>query len=224
MFTKALRFNVRNFKYYAASPRLFARAAHTDYKVPDFDEDRKESLQCPTMRSSDSEDRRRGAVGLITLIGGALAMYGTKAEIHRYVLFMGASADVLALAKIEVNLSEIPEGKSATFKWRGKPIFVRRRSPDQIRSSEKVPLSELRDPATDDERCPNKKFLVIIGICTHLGCVPIADAGDYGPGGYYCPCHGSHFDASGRIRKGPANTNMDIPEHTFVDENTLVIG
>lgn len=137
---------------------------------------------------------------------------------------MSASADVLALAQIEIKLSDIPEGKSATFKWRGKPLFIRHRTQEEIAISRAVPINILRDPEEDSKRCENPSWLVVIGVCTHLGCVPISDAGDFGPGGYYCPCHGSHYDAAGRIRKGPAPTNLEIPPYNFVGEDTLVVG
>lgn len=135
---------------------------------------------------------------------------------------MSPSADVLALAKIEVKLGDIPEGKNATFKWRGKPLFIRHRGAAEIEREKSVDLGSLRDPQHDDERATKPEWLVLIGVCTHLGCVPIANAGDYG--GYYCPCHGSHYDASGRIRKGPAPLNLEIPEYEFVTDELLIVG
>lgn len=135
---------------------------------------------------------------------------------------MSASADVLALAKIEIKLGEIPEGKSVTFKWRGKPLFIRHRTDEEISVEQAVPISSLRDAEHDNDRTKNPKWLVVLGVCTHLGCVPIANAGDYG--GYYCPCHGSHYDASGRIRKGPAPLNLEVPPYTFPEEGLLIVG
>lgn len=182
------------------------------------------SLKDPTVKSSESDSKRKNFTCLLGGMAMSLGLYGTKAEIYRDVLCMAPSADVIALAKIEINLNNIAKGISATFKWRGKPLFVKRRTPEEIDAVRSVSLGSLRDPASDEERCERPEWLVVIGICTHLGCVPIANAGDYGPGGYYCPCHGSHFDAAGRIRKGPAPTNMEIPEHRFVDDDTLVVG
>lgn len=135
---------------------------------------------------------------------------------------MSASADVLALAKIEIKLGDIPEGKSVTFKWRGKPLFIRHRTADEIATEQSVSTSTLRDPETDGDRVQRAPWLVVIGVCTHLGCVPIANSGDFG--GYYCPCHGSHYDASGRIRKGPAPLNLEVPHYEFPDDNTLIVG
>lgn len=135
---------------------------------------------------------------------------------------MGASADVLALAKIEIKLAEIPEGKNVTFKWRGKPLFIRHRTSEEIATEQSVAVSGLRDPQADGERCKDPKWLVVLGVCTHLGCVPIANSGDFG--GYYCPCHGSHYDASGRIRKGPAPLNLEVPPYEFPDDGLLIVG
>merc|ERR1712097_78210 len=107
-------------------------------------------------------------------------------------------------------------------KWRGKPVFIRHRTPDEIASSEAVSLDELRDPETDASRVESSEWLVVMGICTHLGCVPIANAGDYG--GWFCPCHGSHYDVSGRIRKGPAPLNLEIPPYKFTGDANLLVG
>ena len=126
------------------------------------------------------------------------------------------------MAKIEVKLGDIPEGKSVTFKWRGKPLFIRHRTPEEIATERGIALSTLRDPQQDEERTKRPEWLVVLGVCTHLGCVPIANSGDFG--GYYCPCHGSHYDASGRIRKGPAPLNLEVPEYIFADDTTLVVG
>lgn len=135
---------------------------------------------------------------------------------------MSASADVLALAKIEIKLAEIPEGKNVTFKWRGKPLFIRHRTAEEIATEQSVAVGTLRDPQHDNERTQNAKWLVVLGVCTHLGCVPIANSGDFG--GYYCPCHGSHYDASGRIRKGPAPLNLEVPPYVFPEEGLLIVG
>ena len=135
---------------------------------------------------------------------------------------MSASADVLAVAKVEVDLTAIPVGKNATIKWRGKPLFVRHRSQEEIDQVRAVAIDSLRDPEMDEDRVTNPNYLVLLGVCTHLGCVPIANAGDFG--GYYCPCHGSHYDASGRIRKGPAPLNLEVPYYEFTSETTMVVG
>ena len=150
-----------------------------------------------------------------------LTAHAAKNTITQFISSMSASADVLALAKIEVDLSSIPEGKNVVFKWQGKPLFVRHRTEDEITNVNEVDVTSLRDPQHDHERVQFPKWLVIIGVCTHLGCVPISNAGDFG--GYYCPCHGSHYDASGRVRKGPAPLNMEVPRHEFQGD-LLVVG
>ncbi|KAI3626508.1 hypothetical protein CBS9595_001869 [Malassezia furfur] len=159
------------------------------------------------------------------LIGsfGALATASARSTVTNFLSTMSASSDVLALAKVEVDMANIPEGKNAIIKWRGKPVFVRHRTPDEIKEAENVDVGKLRDPETDAQRVKRPEWLVMIGVCTHLGCVPIGEAGDYD--GWFCPCHGSHYDISGRIRKGPAPLNLEIPEYDFNDdENKIVVG
>jgi ubiquinol-cytochrome c reductase iron-sulfur subunit len=135
---------------------------------------------------------------------------------------MSASADVLALASAEFDVSAISEGTTITVKWRGKPIFIRHRTGEEISKEVSTPMSELKDPEADSVRyVSDPKWLVVLGICTHLGCVPISGAGDYG--GWFCPCHGSHYDVAGRIRRGPAPLNLEIPPYTLND-GKLVIG
>ncbi|KAG7107571.1 Cytochrome b-c1 complex subunit Rieske like protein [Verticillium longisporum] len=140
----------------------------------------------------------------------------------QFLVNMSASADVLAMAKVEVDLSAIPEGKNVVIKWRGKPVFVRHRTQAEIDEANKINVASLRDPQNDSDRVKQPEWLVMLGVCTHLGCVPIGEAGDYG--GWFCPCHGSHYDISGRIRKGPAPLNLEVPEYDFPEEGKLVIG
>jgi ubiquinol-cytochrome c reductase iron-sulfur subunit len=113
-------------------------------------------------------------------------------------------------------------GKNVVFKWRGKPLFVRHRTQEEIDEVNGVDVATLRDPQPDSDRVVKPEWLILIGVCTHLGCVPIANAGEFG--GYFCPCHGSHYDASGRIRKGPAPENLEIPTYEFPEDNMLVVG
>ncbi|POS78379.1 cytochrome b-c1 complex subunit Rieske [Diaporthe helianthi] len=156
-----------------------------------------------------------GALGTITAAGA-------KSTIQEFLKNMSASADVLAMAKVEVDLASIPEGKNVIIKWRGKPVFIRHRTEAEIAEANKVNVSSLRDPQQDDDRVKKPEWLVMLGVCTHLGCVPIGEAGDFG--GWFCPCHGSHYDISGRIRKGPAPLNLEIPEYDFTEGDKLVIG
>lgn len=158
------------------------------------------------------------------MLGGARVAYASVARLAaiKFVGTMSASADVLALSTAEFDLSNIEEGNTITVKWRGKPIFIKHRTAEEIDTANNVNLSNLRDPETDDERTQQPKWLVLLGICTHLGCVPVSNAGEYG--GWFCPCHGSHYDISGRIRKGPAPLNMEIPPYKFLEDHKILMG
>ena len=153
---------------------------------------------------------------------GVTGVHAGKNVALEFISSMSASADVLAVAKVEVDLTTIPPGKNVTIKWRGKPLFVRHRTQFEIDQVRAVNIANLRDPQMDEDRVKNPSYLVILGVCTHLGCVPISNAGDFG--GYYCPCHGSHYDASGRIRKGPAPLNLEVPHYEFTSDTTMVVG
>jgi len=201
------------------------RYAHSDIKIPtdEWEYVRRKSTKDPNAVSRDSVPKRLSFTYLITGVAmGITSAYSSKVIVTDLIMTMSASADVLALAAIEIKLGDIPEGKNVTLKWRGKPLFVRHRTPAEIEIEQNVDISILRDPQTDSERVKNPEWLVVLGVCTHLGCVPIAGQGDFG--GYYCPCHGSHYDASGRIRKGPAPLNLEVPVYEFPDENTLIVG
>ncbi|KAI9323250.1 cytochrome b-c1 complex subunit Rieske [Dichotomocladium elegans] len=187
------------------------RRNHTT-AIPDFSKYKK---------SNTSGDVSRSYAYLMVGTTGLISAAGAQATVSDFLANMSASADVLALAKAEVDLASIPEGKNVTIKWRGKPVFIRHRTADEIQEANNVSIGELRDPQSDADRVKRPEWLVMLGVCTHLGCVPIGEAGDYG--GWYCPCHGSHYDISGRIRKGPAPLNLEIPEYSF-SEDKLIIG
>lgn len=159
---------------------------------------------------------------MVTAVTTVSVAYAAKNVVTQFISTMSASADVLAMAKIEIKLSDIPEGKNMTFKWRGKPLFVRHRTQKEIEQEAAVELSQLRDPQHDLDRVKKPEWIILIGVCTHLGCVPIANAGDFG--GFYCPCHGSHYDASGRIRLGPAPLNLEVPPYEFTSDDMVVVG
>lgn len=169
---------------------------------------------------ADGETRR----DFLLLATGAVAGVGGLAAVWPLIDQMNPARDVLALASVEVDLSPIAEGQSITVTWRGKPLFVRRRTPAEIAAARDVALAELKDPQADSERVDERRpeWLVLVGVCTHLGCVPLGSAGDYG--GWFCPCHGSHYDTSGRIRKGPAPENLPVPEFVFLDDSRIVVG
>ena len=140
---------------------------------------------------------------------------------------MNPAADTLALASIEVDVSKIAEGQSITLKWRGKPVFIRHRTAAEIDEALRDDALDMRDPQNDADRVQKPEYLVVLGVCTHLGCVPLGQKvgevrGEYD--GWFCPCHGSHYDESGRIRKGPAPTNLEVPPYAFLSDNVIRIG
>jgi len=157
--------------------------------------------------------------------GTAAFMYASvgRVAVMQFVSYLSASADVMAVSTIEVDVSNVAEGSATTVKWRGKPVFIRHRTAKEIAAAEADDTASLRDQQTDSERFKDRKqWAVLIGVCTHLGCVPINAAGDYG--GWFCPCHGSHYDTSGRIRKGPAPLNLEIPAYQFLSDTKILLG
>ncbi len=170
------------------------------------------------MDKSGKKDRRDFLFTASYTVGAI----GLGATIWPLIDQMNPDSSVKALASTEVDLSSIQPGKSVTVLWRGKPVFIKRRTPEEIAEAKKVKLEDLKHPEKDEDRVKKDEWLVMLGICTHLGCVPLTDKGDYK--GWFCPCHGSHYDTSGRIRKGPAPTNMEVPKYEFVDNNTIKIG
>ena len=183
--------------------------------------------------SHESEGSRRDFLYYATAGAGAIT---TGAAVWPLINQMNPSADVKALASIRVDVSEVEPGTQLTVKWLGKPVFIRRRTEDEIQDARSVSLSELPDGTGRNENIPDSdaadenrsldaagEWLVMMGVCTHLGCVPLGDgAGEFG--GWFCPCHGSHYDSSGRIRKGPAPQNLLVPVASFVDESTIKLG
>lgn len=158
---------------------------------------------------------------------GTVAAVGAAAVAWPLIDQMNPDASVRALASIEVDISNIEVGQSVTVKWRGKPVFIRHRTPEEIKIAENVPLSDLPDPQSDADRVEKPEWLIMVGVCTHLGCIPQGqkvgqEKGEYD--GWFCPCHGSHYDTSGRIRKGPAPLNLAVPEYKFVKDTVVKIG
>lgn len=174
--------------------------------------------------SIDQQDEGETRRDFIVLTASATAAVGALSLAWPLVDSLNPSADVLALASIEMDLSNIEVGQSVKTMWRGKPVFVRRRTPEEIEVARDEDVNALPDPETDQQRVVEGKdeWLVVIGICTHLGCVPLGNKGDYN--GWFCPCHGSHYDTSGRIRKGPAPTNLAVPPYEFISDNVIKIG
>lgn len=167
-------------------------------------------------------DPSKRAFSYFVLTGGRFIYAAAiRLAVLKFVLSMTATKDVLALASLEVDLGNIDFGQNVTVKWRGKPVFIRRRTEGEVASADQVDVNSLRDPQPDSARVVNPEWLIVIGVCTHLGCVPLANAGDYG--GYFCPCHGSHYDISGRIRKGPAPYNLEVPQYEFLEDGAKVL-
>ena len=180
------------------------------------------------------EPTRRDFLYLTTGMAGAV---GAVSVAWPFIDQMRPDASTLALASIEVDVASLEPGMSLTVKWRGKPIFIRNRTPEEVTAAADVPLSDLKDPVARNANLPvdaqatgvdrsggkgKENWIVMIGSCTHLGCVPLGQAGDFG--GWFCPCHGSHYDTAGRIRKGPAPENLHVPTFTFVSDTVIKIG
>ena len=168
---------------------------------------------------SEKKVKRREFIFTATYAVGAV---GVGATIWPLIDQMNPDASVKALASTEVDISNVEKGQSITVLWRGKPVFIRRRTDDEIAKARDVNIDELKHPEKDEDRAKDPEWLVMLGVCTHLGCVPLGDKGEYG--GWFCPCHGSHYDTSGRIRKGPAPKNLDVPPYSFLNDNTIKIG
>ena len=169
--------------------------------------------------SDQKKTKRRDFIFTASYTLGAV---GVGAAVWPLIDQMNPDASVKAHSSTEVNISEVQPGQSITVLWRSKPVFIKRRTEEEIAKARQVDLKELKDPEKDEDRAKNPEWLVMVGICTHLGCVPLGNKGDYD--GWFCPCHGSHYDTSGRIRKGPAPTNLEVPKYEFVDSNTIKIG
>ena len=169
--------------------------------------------------SKKIQSERRDFLFTATYTIGAV---GLGATIWPLIDQMNPDSSVKALATTEVDVSGVEIGKTITILWRGKPIFIRRRTQEEIKEASAVDLKNLKDPEKDKDRAKNPEWLVMIGVCTHLGCVPLGEKGEYN--GWFCPCHGSHYDTSGRVRKGPAPSNLEIPKYEFIDNNIIKIG
>ncbi|MBL0318629.1 MAG: ubiquinol-cytochrome c reductase iron-sulfur subunit [Alphaproteobacteria bacterium] len=173
--------------------------------------------QTPTLNKPTRRD-------FIVLTANTMVGMGAAAMVWPLVDSLSPSADVLALSSTEVDISSVPEGQAITVMWRGKPVFIRHRTAAEIKAAREAPLAGMIDPQKDEDRVKKGKeqWLIAVGVCTHLGCVPVGYAGDYN--GWFCPCHGSQYDTSGRIRKGPAPKNLLVPEYQFTSDNVIRIG
>ncbi len=182
-----------------------------------------------TLETTNHEEDGVTRRDMIHVSAGVMAGVGAIGALWPFIDQMNPAADTLALASVEVDISQIDVGSAIVIKWRGKPVFIRHRTAAEVSEAQAVPVSDLIDQQTDEERvlAGKDEWLVVMGVCTHLGCVPLGtksgdERGDYG--GWFCPCHGSHYDTSGRIRKGPAPKNLEVPEYAFLSDTTLKIG
>ena len=172
-------------------------------------------------QASGDDPSRRDFIHIAT---GVAALGAVGGLVWPMIDQMNPAADTLALASIEFDLSKVEEGGQVVVKWRGKPLFVRHRTAQQIAAAVKDDAADMRDPSADEARHkPGKaEWLILVGTCTHLGCVPTVGGGEYG--GWFCPCHGSSYDTSGRIRKGPAPKNLEVPTYAFLSDTTIKVG
>lgn len=181
-----------------------------------------------------SDVNRRDFLYVATGMAGVVGAAGVA---WPFIDQMRPDASTLAQSSIEVDVSSLQPGSSLVVKWRGKPVFIRNRTPEEVKAAQDVSLEELKDPvarngnlaadaaATDVDRSAGKdkeNWIVMVGVCTHLGCVPLGQQGDFG--GWFCPCHGSHYDTAGRIRKGPAPNNLEVPVYSFISDTKIKIG
>ena len=171
----------------------------------------------------EGESRRDFLLYATTAIGVA----GAATAVWPFIHSLNPAADTLALSTTEVDLAPVAEGQAITVTWRGKPVFVRHRTADEIAAAQKDDSADLRDKQTDAQRAQKPQWLILVGVCTHLGCIPLGQKpadpkGEFG--GWFCPCHGSQYDTSGRIRKGPAPLNLEVPSYTYLTDTTVRIG
>lgn len=179
------------------------------------------------VRQSDDSPPDEGRREFLYLVATAVGGLGAAIAAWPLLDSLNPSADVQALSSIDVDLAPIAEGQRITVKWRGNPVFIDHRTPDEIAKAKSVNVAELRDPQSDEARVKKPEWLIVVGVCTHLGCVPLgqapnSDRGDWG--GWFCPCHGSYYDTSGRVRRGPAPQNLVVPPYAFLSDTQVRIG
>lgn len=214
--TSVARFEPNNFRpvgyaEHAPNPESTVPEGHMDFRH---------------LRLTPGHADRRPFVYFLSCSSGFIVASLIRAAVCKAVYTWWPAKDVFAAGVVEIDLRPIVEGQNFIVKWRGKPVFVRKRTPEMIAAALKddAMVASFRDPAKDVDRALKSEWLIMIGVCTHLGCIPYPDQGLYADGGYFCPCHGSHYDHSGRIRQGPAPANLEVPDYTFLDDNTVRVG
>jgi len=209
------------------APRVVSsRLAHTDKHFPDLAYYREapaalEGRDFMDAQLEEKDLKRAHIYALNSVVISSAAWMGAN-MLCKAVNLLNPTHEIMAQSTCEMEVDKIAEGQSGIFIWRGKPTFVKHRTAADIAREEAVDLSELRHAQHDSERVKDPAWLVVVGICTHLGCIPIDNAGEFN--GYYCPCHGSHYDGSGRIRKGPAPLNLEVPPYKFLSDDVILCG
>jgi len=187
-------------------------------------EKNKQTDQKDDSTSLENRESRRDFLYLSSITVGGI---GVATFMWPFIKSMNPAEDTLSLGTTEVDITNINEGQSITVKWRGMPVFIRKRTQEEINEANNVDIASLKDPMQDAERVQKPEWLILIGVCTHLGCVPLGQKttdikGEYN--GWFCPCHGSHYDTSGRVRKGPAPDNLPVPPYKFIGNSKILIG
>lgn len=185
------------------------------------------SVKLPNETVAIAPEKGETRRDFLFLTAGAMGAVGAGIFAWPFIDSLNPSADTLALSTVEVDLTPIELGQAITVTWRGKPVFIRHRTDDEIKRAQSIDIATLRDPEGDQQRAQKPEWLVMVGICTHLGCVPLGQKkgdpkGDYD--GWFCPCHGSHYDTAGRVRKGPAPKNLAVPTYQFLTDTKVRIG
>ncbi len=174
------------------------------------------------MASATALSREPTRRDFLFIATGAVGAVGAGAAVWPLISQMSPDASTLALSSTEVDIGKIEEGQIVTIKWRGNPVFIRHRTAKEIQEAENTPMSDLIDPATDQSRALKSQWLIVSGVCTHLGCIPLGHQGSYD--GWQCPCHGSVYDTSGRVRRGPAPKNLEVPPYAYLTDTKVKIG
>ena len=185
------------------------------------------AAQATSQRSGGSDSEGSTRRDFIYVAAGGMAAIGTAAFVWPFIASMNPSKDVQALSAVELDLAPIELGQRVTVQWRGRPVFVDHRTPERIEAARRDDNADLPDPEPDSARVQRPEWLIVVGVCTHLGCIPLGQGeasalGDYG--GWFCPCHGSHYDTSARVRKGPAPKNLVVPDYAFTSDTSVRIG
>jgi ubiquinol-cytochrome c reductase iron-sulfur subunit len=181
--------------------------------------DKTNARPLPSMSSEPASNRARRD---FLFVGAGAAAGIATGSLAWPIVDLANPGELIGGSAIEVDLTAIQPGQIVTLKWQGKPIFIRHRTESEIEAARNTPLTDLSDPQKDEDRVKSPEWLVVVGLCTHLGCVPLGHLGEYG--GWFCPCHSSVFDTSGRVRRGPAPRNMEVPEYVFLSDAKLKIG